>query len=494
MQRLISIPERLFIGMNDRDKPDELDEGYVAKALNVLLGDNKIVKGPGTTRLFDMGFGHGILGAISTQNEVYIVCNEPGDNYAFIYRWTGSGNPVAVSGANLTKDLPVNFVDTGSAVYVLNGTDAVGKLVGAVYTTVAAIPIGKCGLWLNNRLFITQNLNYKSRLYYSDADAPETHGGDSYIDIFPTLKSDNTGLGSIGGTMVIGKMDNIITFTGYTEDDFTVKQLTDQLPNFGITSHRSIVNTGNDLLFMSFGGQVPHIRSIKRTTYDQLNYGGIISGEIEGTMNRLNKERLDQVAAGFDGRYAWWSVPYGSSTVNNYTICYDTVKEGWTVHDDIDASVWFRTILTGQDRLCFCDSAASKAYYINPAIASRDSAAISWEVQSRNYRPKTSKKNKFKYTYIITNASNDAKISFYVSPDGYTNELQETISQSSGGSVFPFTFPFFLGSSTQKKQRVDLHTKQAYTLQITLSESSTNQVEVSEWDTYYYSRGLRDAS
>lgn len=493
MQALKNIPERNFIGMNDRDKPDDLKPGYVEKALNVLMGDNKIVKGPGTVRLFNIGATKKCLGSISTTAEQYVVFNEPGDNYAFIYRWTGSGQPVAVSGANLTIDLPVEFVDTGEAIYVFNGTDTVGKLVGATYTTVAAIPNGKYPFWLNNRLYITGNTTYKSRLYFSDAGAPETHGGSSYIDIFPSQKSPNTGLGSIGGTMVIGKQDNLITFTGYTEDDFTVKKLADQLPNFGITAHRSIINTGNDLLFMSFAGQVPHIRSIKRTSFDQLNYGGIISGEIEGTMNSINKAALGEVAGGFDGRYAWWAVPLNASLVNNYVICYDTVKEGWTVHDDMDASIWFRSSLTGQDRLSFCDAVTGSCYYINPSLASRDGAAITWELISRNYRPTTSRKNKFKYNYIVTGVDNTAQISYYASPDGYTYQLQDTISQSNGGGVFPFTFPFSFGSSALNKHRVNLNTKQAYSLQNKFTESSTQNVEIMEWDMYYYPRGLRDA-
>lgn len=492
MQRLRNIHEKKFIGMNNKDKPDDLKDGYVEKALNVLMGDNKIVKGPGTTRLFNIGSEKKCLGAISTQNEVYLVFNEPGDTLAFIYRWDGSGQPVVVSGANLTADTEVNFVDTGSAVYVFNGVDTVGKLNGAVYTTVAGIPVGRFPLWLNNRLWITGNNSYKSRLYYSDAGTPETHGGSSYIDIFASLKSPNTGLGTIGGVMVIGKRDNIVTFTGYTEDDFTAKKLADQLPNFGITSHRSIVNTGNDLLFMSFAGQVPHIRSIKRTSFDQLNYGGIISEDIETTLKGVNKERLDQVAAGFDGRYAWWSLPFGSNVVNSITICYDTLNHGWTIHDNLNASIWYRTSITGTDRLCYGDVITGSNYYINPIIASRDGEPITWEVISRNYRPESSRRSKFKYNFVITGSATSAVLDYYVSADGYDFELQDQIVQASDSQVFPFVFPFKFGQSSLGRHRTNLKTKQAYTLQNKFTESSTKSVEIREWDLHYYGRGLRD--
>lgn len=514
MQKLKEIPELVFKGMNDREKPESLSEGYLALIKNGLIGDQQIKKGPGTVTLFNIGTSKRILGGIATSTEIYVALNEPGDSLAFIYRYTGSGNPVVVSSANLTADRMVDFVDTGDAVYVLNGTDPTGKLVGSTYTQPVGMPIGSFGKWYNNRLYI---LTTAGVLHYSDANAPETFGGSSNIEIFPSQNSPATGISSVGGVLVIGKRDNIITFNGFTEDDFTVKSLNEALPNYGVTSHRSMVNTGDDLYFMSFAGDVPHIRSLKRTSFDKLNYGGIISGAIEGTMRNVNKNRLERVAGGFDGRYIWWSLPQNTSIDNDLVICKDTFMrdpdDGWTVHDTIRASVWFRSTITGDDRLYYgSDDARSKVYSINDAVSSRDEGEFDFEVKSRAYRPKTYRKSKFKYVYITTGDDNNSGITVEGSPDGFTFEEQDIISPDVASSVFPMTFPFFLGSSSQKKSRVNLGgNTNAYTYQLRFTESSgsgnaqvfpftfpftfgtDSKISIKEWSVMQYARGLRDA-
>ncbi len=512
MQRLKSIPELIFSkGMNNKDKPEYLEQGQSVLLQNCLVGDEEIRKGPGSVTLFNIGTNKQCLGAIATSEEIYAVFNEPGDSLAFVYRYTGSGNPVVVSSTNLTANTQVNFVDTGTGVYVLNGIDPVGKLVGSVYTRPAGIPIGSFGSWYNGRLYISGNTTYKSRLYYSDANTPDTFGALSYIDIFSKSSSENTGLNSVGGLLIIGKKNNVVTFDGYTTDDFTVKRLAEELPNYGVTSHRSMINTGDDLLFMSFAGDTPHIRSLKRTSFNKLNYGGIISESIEGTMSMVNRNRLEQVAAGFDGRYAWWSLPMETSTINNYIICYDTVKKGWTVHKNHLATVFFRSTILGDDRLFFGTSAStSKIYYFNKEVGTIDGEPIPFKVITRALRPQTSRKSKYKYLYVTTGEDTNTNISVSGSPDGFTSELQENISSLVNSGIFPMEFPFYLGVSTNKKHRINLRAESSYTYQLIFEEESMGtstvfpltlpvifgrdtQVVIKEWDLLYQPRGLRDA-
>lgn len=511
MQNVRSIPETTFIGMNNKDKIEELKPGYVRLARNCLMGDNQIRKGPGTAVLFNIGTNKVCLGGIATRDEIYAVFNEPGNTLAFIYRYTGSGNPVVVSGANLTANTNVEFVDTGSGVYVLNGVNATGKLVGATYTTPAGIPIGKYGAWYNDRFYITGNTTNKYRLYYSGLNTPDTFGGSDYIEVFPSSRSINTGLASIGGVLVVGKEDSVITFDGFTEDDFTAKQLTEQFPNYGVVSHRSFVNVGDDLLWMSMAAGVPHIRSLKKTSFDKLNYGGVISEDIEGTMKRVDKIRLDQTAGGFDGRYAWWSVPYETSATNNLLLCYDTLSKGWTIHINHNANVFFRSDITGSDRLYYGSSTSlSKVYEVNEEIGSIDTDIIPFRVESRSYRSGVSRKSKWKYTYVKTGSNTDSDIEVSASPDGFTEELQEIISPVVSTSTFPVTFPFQFGASVDRINRVNLKLQPAHTFQLVFEEESigtTNSFPltfpitfgadtdliIKEWDIKYFERGLRDS-
>lgn len=496
MQNLQHILETDFKkGMNNQVKPEYVKPGQVVKALNCLVGDQKIAKGPGASILFNMGYGNTILGGISTKNEIYVASNEPGDNYCYIYRYTGAGNPVAVSGASLTKDLPVEFVDTGNAIYVFNGTDTVGKLVGATYTTVAAIPKGRYAAYVNNRLYVAGVTGAVNTLYYSDANAPETHGGSSNIIISDTLRSTISGLNVLSSNLVIGRTDNVMTFAGFTIDSFAVKNLVDNLPNFGSRSHRAMVNIGDDLIFLSYSGGTPHFRSLKLTTYGSINDGGVLSEDIEETMKSLNPARLNQVAGGFDGRYAYWSAPTGSSLTNNITIVLDTFKDGgWTIHENLDASVFFRSDIVGNSETLYFGSsnADSTVMGIDYDIFSRGGSDIPMEVISRVYRQQATRKSKNKYLYTITGDSTAGDICVEASPDGYTWEEQGVVYHKSGTSVFPFTFPFNFGVTTNQRERINLKTNSAYTYQLRFTEESSEEVVINEWDLYYYNRYLRD--
>jgi hypothetical protein len=506
-QRLKNIPERGFIGMNDREDPDDLKEGYCELAKDCLLKDTGIKKGPGTDAIFSQIDSNPGLGAYATENEVYIVYNLGDDSAAQIYRFTENDDqPVAVSGGGLTASLDVEFVDTGTAVYAMNGTDNMIKLVGATATHTSGLPKGKYGAWLNNRLYIAAA---NSKLWYSNANDPDTFGGSDNIEIDPDGFGDITALGVIGGTMIIGKENSIYSFNGYTEDDFTIKSIAEEFPNYGITSHRSIVNTGNDMLFMSFAGRVPHIRSIKRTINDKLNYGGTISKDVEGTMKEINVSRVDQVAGGFDGRYVWWSVPLNTSVTNNYTICYDTWKEGWTVHENMNAAVWFRSELQGEDNFYFISNDDGKCFVLNEEVGSRDSQAMEFEFKSRYYRPQLSRKSKFKYLYVTTGSNINTDISVYATKNAFTRELEGTINPSVNESTFACTFPFFFGETEDKTDRINLGIESCYKTQISFIESGVSEsastfpltfpvsfgsdtnILIKDYELWYYPRGLR---
>jgi len=492
MQKLKNIPEMQFIGMNNREKPELLKAGYVQSAKNCLLGDGEIIKGPGTVEALSIGTSESTLGGISTDSEVYIAFNNAEDTLAIIYRWTGSGEAVPV--ASMTASTQINFVDAGTAVYAFNGTDAVIKLVSAVATTPASIPIGKYGYWINNRMYVAGVSGNLATLYYSDANDPDTFGGESNIEIAKSQRGAINGLNGVAGLLAIGKKDSLISFNGFTTDDFTVKSLTDQMPNTGVASHRSMVNTGDDLYYLSYSGDVPHIRSLKRTSLGGINDGGIISGEIEDTMKTINTSQLEKVAGGYDGRFCWWSIPTGSSTDNNLTICFDIISGGWTIHDGMDASIYFRSDIIGEDKLYFGANNESKMFYLDRDKADRSGNDLTMEVISRKYRPSVSQKSKYKYLYSVTGADTQKAITFESSPDSFTYEVQEVISPNIPSSVFPMTFPFLFGASSDKRTRTNIASIQAYDFQLKFTETSTQQAIIKEWDLYYYTRGLRSTN
>lgn len=212
-------------------------------------------------------------------------------------------------------------------------------------------------------------------------------------------------------------------------------------------------------------------------------------------MRSLNPARLDQVCGGFDGRYAYWSVPTGSSLTNNLTLVLDTFKDGgWTIHEDMDASVYLRSDVVGNSESLYFGSANadSSVLSIDQEVYSRNSSDIPMELISRVYRQQATRKSKNKYLYVVTGEDTGGDICVEASPDGYTWEEQDVVTHNAGTGVFPFTFPFNFGTTTNNRKRINLKTNPSYTYQLRFTESSTSAVVINEWDLYYYNRYLRD--
>src|SRR3990167_8053869 len=304
-QNLKPIVERNFLlGYNDKDKPEDLRKPdgsvYMADIRNGFVEENKIMKRTGYTAIGDAPVSKAVLGQARHEpsgGTKYILRarNNAGDTQAVIEAWSGSGNWSALtSGSSQTASLDHEFVSAENATYIFNGTDTVGKTTnGTSMSTVAAIPIGRGAKWWHNFFFVFGVTGNRSRLYFSDVNEPETFDAvNVLIDINTDDNENIVKISALKDTLVIFKNSSVFLLTGYGTSDFTLSNLDDFGTGVGTIAPRSVVETGNDVYYLTFYGGTPHFKSIRRTENDSLIDAGIISDAITGTMNRMVKGQL----------------------------------------------------------------------------------------------------------------------------------------------------------------------------------------------------------
>ena len=96
----------------------------------------------------------------------------------------------------------------------------------------------------------------------------------------------------------------------------------------GCVAHGSIAQIGEDLFFLSRTG----IRSIRRTMEENMVASdvGVISYPIQDVIDEINWAAVENATAIFWNNRYLLSVPTGTSTVNNTTLCYNTNTQSWT--------------------------------------------------------------------------------------------------------------------------------------------------------------------
>ncbi len=110
-----------------------------------------------------------------------------------------------------------------------------------------------------------------------------------------------------------------------TTADYTIRTIS---ASTGCVAHGSIAQVGEDLFFLSRTG----VRSIRRTMEENMVASdvGVISYPIQDVIDEINWAEVENATAIFWNNRYLLSVPTGTSTVNNTTLCYNTNTQSWT--------------------------------------------------------------------------------------------------------------------------------------------------------------------
>ena len=497
MQNLKAIRETDFSkGYNDRTKPELLPEGYCADALNCWVDNQLIQKRTGYSLA---GNTSAVtkpilsLGSVKPGASEYLwrARDDADGDYAIIEYWSGTGNWTTVTDADeQTAGKEHIFITANNAGYIINDTDTVLKSAnGTTTSTAASFPKGIDGKWFHNYMFV---LTAAGRLYWSNLNDPDTYDVDDYIDINPNDGDIAVGLAVLKDELFIFKKNRVWALTGFGASDFTVADMGERASGMGAQSRQSIIETGNDIYFLDFSGNIPQFRSIQRTRYGAIVAGSIISEAIEGTMDDIAKSQLGNCAGIFDGRKIWWAVT-DTGTYNNLVLVYDTLTKGWVRFTGLNASCWTQSSLVSNNKIYFGDGSAHTKTYVLDSSTSDNGTAIDMQFKSRMYNPFPESKCKWKYMYIACDVDSAASLDIDYSRDGFGFNDLDDLTLTGSGSVFPVTFGTSrFGTASIVRERIDSAGGISYKMQYKFSNNTTTDtVNIREYQLLYKPKGLR---
>jgi len=493
MQDLTSIKDRTFpIGMNDKYRPEDLPDGYCVDAKNCFLEERKIREATGCTMIANnTGEDKPILGLAafktSTVNQLLKFNDNSTGSAANLFYWTGSGNWTKVDSPSFTAGKEIEVEVAAGNAYITNGTDTPKKWNGTTLTDVTGFPVTPYIKWFHNYMWA---FGTNHRLYFSNLGDPETWGASDYIDISPNDGDIPTGLSTLKDELIIAKQNRIWSFTGWTSSSFTVKDINEKIAGYGSVAN-CFVNTGNDLYYLSYVGDIPHFRSLQRTRYATIVAGGIISDDIQNTMNSLSKTQLSKMTGFYDGRKVWFFVPSGSSSYNDLILIYDTTTKGWVRQTGKYGAKVAISDVTGQPIIYFGDSRNSKVYKLDTSN-SNDGASIDFQFISRRYMPDFKRKFKWKYLWMTGEAVGDVDVGVSTSPDGFNYVSQGNFNLKNPGSLFSFSFPAKLGVPDIVFKRFNLAYGPKHAMQLKLTKSNTGaRAVIRDWEFLAQAKPLR---
>lgn len=517
MQSLASIEENHFIGVCDRYPSHIIPNGLFTKADNALVDNNSISKRRGNTAVaatlgaFDILGGSAFELANGTKYQI-VVLN--GSSNARAYSWTGSGAFSTLGLANLAKDAQMNFVQASDSLFGFNGTDVIDINSSLSLTKDrAGVPKGKFGVWFHNYLFTAGVTATPNRLFWSNLGAPTTFTGSDYIDINANDGDVITGLAVFNDELYVFKNNTIWSITGWSGSTFGATTIAGQNTNsrifgYGTSSHRSIINTGRNLYYLSFLGGIPHFRDLGLTVFATTVDQGIVSLDIETTMNGVNKSQLAKCAGTYDGKLIRWAIPNGSSTFNSLVLNFRPdiqlqsplgIHRSWTTSSGISVASYWMSTISGRSKIYWGD--ADTAGLINEAdtsVYTDNGTAISMDVRTKDYMFDPNKKSKFKYSYLRYKSGSAGSLQYKARIDKAVDfSLQETLSlqgNSPGlGPTGTFTLGVsILGGSDTVRSRVTLQQLTGGIFGIQFKEVTANFCDIYDYSILGLLKGLRD--
>ncbi len=512
----IAINESPYLGMNNKYPSHLLPKGVFQYVQNAYVDNDRITKRGGTT-VFGATLGNFLLnGGYSferTGGSKNVIVSRNGASNAQLYSSSG-GAFSAIGSANLTNSEPINFTQASDRLFGFNGQEVVD--VASDGTTVtknrSGVPIGKFAYWFHNYLFVSGVAANPSRLYWSALGDPTSFDSADYVDINANDGDSITGLNILNDELIVFKNFSVWSISGWSGSSFDSTTQAGQntqmrAVGIGTPSHRSIVSVGRDLYYLSFRGNIPHIRSFNQTVFAQTVEAGILSDELEGTMSGLNKAQLNRVTGIFDGKYLYWAVPNGASTTNNLILVLNTAKsmqtssgkmESWVLFTGANASQFFSSTISGQIRIYTLDTAANgNVYLFNDTSDYRDNGtAVTMNILFRDILAHPAKQGKFKYLYMKYQTGSAGTLSINARIDqaeDFNNQEDVDLSGDSPGLGTFILGTSILGGANVDTNRTNLISLTGQMIGIELEESTTNACELYDIQILGYTKGYRSS-
>jgi len=261
-----------------------------------------------------------------------------------LYYVPDNGSAATVlTGASFTDGERLEFSTYINNLYMSNQEDGYFKYDNASISAPTANPDpAPAAKWIlphgDNRMWIANSANERSRIWYSGDTDPGSWDLDSSADISSDDGDEITGMASFLDDLVVFKDNSIWVLQG-TYDPENELTITKRVGDAGCIAGRSISSINNRIYFLGKEGVYEFDGVAAR----------VISEPIENVLKAINpSQRKNACAAASDNKYYLSYAPLGSST-NTEMVVYDTLAKSWTKYNGKYAEAADLIVLSGAD-------------------------------------------------------------------------------------------------------------------------------------------------
>ncbi len=251
---------------------------------------------------------------------------------------------------------PMRFVTFSGLLIGCNGVDSPKKWDGSTSVTslggwppvIVGVTPGKPSISeiFSNRLVFSGDTNNPSMVYLSELENPENFTpvtGASSAGAIQVSPGDGQKIMALKTMYLPSKTEEILVIfkerstyilTGSDADTFAVQKISDE---FGAVSARSVVQVGNELMFLSAEG----VTSLSTATVQGNITANFVSHKIQPQINNLNLGKLsDSFALHLRNRQeVWWVVSDGGSVQNQRVLVLNYgLGNSWSRRSGISAA------------------------------------------------------------------------------------------------------------------------------------------------------------
>jgi len=282
-----------------------------------------------------------------------------------------------------TTGLDTEMVVAGNKAYITNGTDNIHSWDGVATGVNSAltdmgnvnVPKAKYMVFWKNYMFacgdaVLNSASTPNRVYFSDLGAPDTYThATNYFDVGKSDGQQITGIAPLDKFLVIFKRHSTYVLSGNSPDDWILSASVNNLQaienSVGCVSHRSIIQVGNDLWFMADDG----IRSLRKSEEGSTLLMGIVSGNIQKTIDSINSGSIEKTCAGVFNKRVYFAFPTGTNTYNDTVAVADTavlLDKPYNPHPWVIYTGWQPSVFT-----TYTPSTTPQLYFGNASADSR---------------------------------------------------------------------------------------------------------------------------
>lgn len=330
-----------FLGLNQQDSPVDMPQGFALRAKNCVIDKSgRIESRKGWTK------EHTANSDLSTsditclgelvQNDGTTTIIATGGGFLFKLSGTtlvtltyGGGGVAPTISANNWKFVSLN----GIGIFFQRGYDPLIYDPATSTTTFrrlsehatysGSVPTANAALSAYGRIWCADTSTDKNTVTWSDIITPQvwtggTSGSLNLLGVWPKGGDEIVALAAHNNSLIIFGKKQTLIYTGAL--DPANMTLADTLDSVGCIARDSVVNTGDEILFLSDSG----VRSLMRTIQEKSAPIGEISKNVHDELQiHISTENLDNVKAVYSPIYGFYLL---TTPALNETYCFDLRK------------------------------------------------------------------------------------------------------------------------------------------------------------------------